>query len=64
MRSPSWYTSVASGGMEPGAIPPTSAWWARLAAQPTSVPSSVKQGATSVMSLRWVPPAKGSLRTI
>ncbi len=41
--------------------PPTSAWWARLAAQPTRRPST-KHGATSVMSLRWVPPAKGSLR--
>ena len=54
--------SVASAGIDPGAAPPTSAWWARLAAQPTSRPPA-KQGATSVMSLRWVPPAKGSFST-
>ena len=38
-RRPSCWISVASAGMEPGAAPPTSAWWARLAAQPTSRPS-------------------------
>ena len=34
MRSPSWSISVASGGIEPGAIPPRSAWWARFADPP------------------------------
>ena len=43
MRRPSWWISVASGGIEPGAIPPTSAWWARFATQPTSR-SSTKHG--------------------
>ena len=33
-RRPSWWISVASAGIEPGAAPPTSAWWARLATQP------------------------------
>ena len=61
-RRPSWWISVASAGSDPGADPPISAWWARLATQPTSRPS-VKQGATSVMSFRCVPPANGSLTT-
>ena len=43
-------------------MPPTSAWWARLATHPTSRPPAW-QGATRVTSLRWVPPAKGSLST-
>ena len=59
MRSPSWKMSVAPAGMLPGTAPPTSAWWARFAANPTrSSPS--KMGATSVQSGRWVPPANGS----
>ena len=62
MRSPSWNISTASAGIEPGAMPPTSAWWARLAAQPTSRSRPTKHGATRVMSLRCVPPANGSLR--
>ena len=61
IRRPSCWISVASAGSEPGAAPPRSAWWARLAAHPTRRPSSVWQGATRVTSLRWVPPAKGSL---
>ena len=36
MRRPSSSISVASGGIEPGAIPPTSAWCARFATHPTS----------------------------
>ena len=63
MRRPSCWISVASAGIDPGAAPPRSAWWARLATQPTRRPSSSMAGATTVMSLRWVPPAKGSLRT-
>ena len=35
-------------------MPPTSAWWARLAAQPTTRRRR-STGATRVMSLRWVP---------
>ncbi len=35
-RSPSSSISSASGGIEPGAMPPRSAWCARFAAQPTS----------------------------
>ncbi len=34
IRSPSAKISMASAGIEPGAAPPTSAWWARVAAQP------------------------------
>ena len=64
MRRPSWKISVASGGNDPGAIPPTSAWWARFAAHPSNVPSSANAGATNVMSFRWVPPANGSFTTI
>ena len=58
-RIPSSSMVVASGGIEPGAVPPTSAWWARFATQPTSAPSR-KTGATRVTSLRCVPPANGS----
>ena len=45
-----------AAGMLPGSGPPTSAWWARV----TAKPSSVRE--TSVTSGRCVPPAKGSLR--
>ncbi len=49
-----------SGGMEPGEIPPTSAWCAREAVKnSTRVPPSSKTGETTVMSGRWVPPAYG-----
>ena len=43
-------------------MPPTSAWWAREAAQPTSSPSTWI-GDTSVMSGRCEPPRNGSLST-
>jgi hypothetical protein len=50
-------------GIDPGAEPPTSAWWARLAAKPiSSRPVPAKTGVITVMSGRWVPPANGSLR--
>ena len=62
IRRPSSSISVASGGIEPGAIPPTSAWCARFATQPTSS-GPTKHGATTVMSLRCVPPANGSFTT-
>ena len=51
-----------SGGLDPGAIPPRSAWWARLATHPITEPAAANTGATNVMSLRCVPPANGSLR--
>ena len=44
------------GAGEPGTRPPTSAWWARAAAKPSSSPSW-KAGVTTVMSGRCVPPA-------
>ncbi len=56
---PSANTSVASAGIDPGAEPPTSEWWARLATYPTRRPST-STGATRVQSGRWVPPANGS----
>ena len=46
---------VLSGGMDPGVIPPTSAWWARAAVKNTSSSPS-NTGMTTVMSGRWVPP--------
>ena len=34
-----WATSFRlAGGIEPGDIPPTSAWWARLATKPNNLP--------------------------
>ena len=56
MTTPSSSSVWDSAGMLPGSAPPTSAWWARVTANPTSVRE------TSVMSGRCVPPAKGSLR--
>ena len=53
---PSWYISVASPGIDPGAMPPTSVWCPRLATKPTSS-SSQKTGAKTVTSGRCVPPA-------
>ena len=47
--------------MLPGSRAPTSAWWARLAANPISSPSW-NSGEITVMSGRWVPPRYGSLR--
>ncbi len=63
MRKPSWAISVASAGIDPGAAPPTSAWWARLATHPTRRVET-NTGVTTVMSFRWVPPAYGSLTTM
>ena len=39
ITTPSSSSVVESAGMEPGVGPPTSAWWARLAAKPSSSPS-------------------------
>ena len=47
---------VESAGIPAGVGPPTSAWWARLAAKPSSSRRRVKTGEISVMSGRWVPP--------
>ncbi len=52
MITPSSSRVLESAGMEPGVGPPTSAWWARLAAKPRS-----PTGVTMVMSGRCVPPA-------
>ena len=64
MIRPSWKTSRARG-MEPGLMPPTSEWWARLATKKAGLDLGLegrKTGVTRVMSGRWVPPRKGSLR--
>ena len=47
-----------SGGIEPGAIPPISAWWPRAATYQAGAasPSAAKTGMITVMSGRWVPP--------
>ena len=55
ITSPSWSSWVELAGMPPGVGPPTSAWWARLAANPLKVPPT-KIGEIRVMSGRWVPP--------
>ncbi len=47
--------SCEKAGIPPGVGPPTSAWWARLAAKPSSSPAT-KTGEIRVMSGRWVPP--------
>ncbi len=55
ITTPSSSSVRESAGMLPGSLPPTSAWWARLAAKPTSSPAA-NTGETSVMSGRCVPP--------
>ena len=49
-------------GIDPGCIPPTSEWCARVTAYP-QVCSSVPSRDTIVMSGRWLPPENGSLST-
>ena len=65
MMRPSW-TSSSATGIEPGAMPPMSAWCARLATKPIgsrpALGGSAKTGETMVTSGRCVPPRKGSLR--
>ena len=61
ITTPSSSSRRESAGIEAGVGPPTSAWCARLAANPAS-PSSAKTGVIRVMSGRWVPPANGSFR--
>ena len=55
ITTPSSSSRVESAGIPPGVGPPTSAWWARLAANPSSSPPA-KTGEIRVMSGRWVPP--------
>jgi len=55
MTTPSSASERESAGMLPGSFAPTSAWWARLAAKPTSS-SWWNNGEITVMSGRWVPP--------
>ena len=59
ITSPSWSSSRATG-IEPGAIPPMSAWWARVATKPIGCDWPANTGATVVMSGRCVPPRNGS----
>ncbi len=61
MISPSCHRSRDPAGMDPGDIPPTSEWCARVTANATISPFT-STGLTSVMSGRCVPPAYGSLR--
>mmetsp|Transcript_856 Transcript_856/g.2500 ORF Transcript_856/g.2500 Transcript_856/m.2500 type:complete len:288 (+) Transcript_856:1618-2481(+) len=66
MTAPSSSSEVESAGMEPGALPPTSAWWPREAQKKAGrdeSSSSKKSGEMTVMSGRWEPPALGSLAT-
>ena len=57
MSTPSSSTVVARGVIEPGAVPPTSAWWPREATQKRiALPASSKTGVQTVMSGRCVPP--------
>ena len=59
--TPSCQIEVDVAGIDPGAVPPTSEWCARVQAKATIRPSSAS-GVTIVMSGRCDPPAKGSLR--
>mmetsp|Transcript_8468 Transcript_8468/g.28071 ORF Transcript_8468/g.28071 Transcript_8468/m.28071 type:complete len:233 (+) Transcript_8468:860-1558(+) len=62
MAAPSSDISREKGGMEPGVMPPTSAWCPRDATRNTILPSR-KTGVTTVMSGRCEPPACGWLLT-
>ena len=59
-------TNSCAIGIDPGAMPPMSAWCARLATYPTSDPRPSRPGRntgeTIVTSGRCVPPRKGSFR--
>ena len=56
-RIPSSAMVRLSGGIEPGIVPPMSAWYPRAARQNSTVaPLSSKTGVTTVTSGRWVPP--------
>ena len=57
MTTPSSSSVCDIGGVEPGVMPPMSAWWPRL---PTKNrirwPASSNTGVMTVTSGRWVPP--------
>lgn len=44
MAAPSSTSRLESGGMDPGAMPPTSAWWPRLATKKTIWPEGGRRG--------------------
>ncbi len=59
---PSSWMVLLKAGIEPGVMPPISAWWPREATRnSSSAPSVSKTGVTTVTSGRWVPPWYGSL---
>ena len=58
---PSSSMLVLNDGMEPGLIPPTSAWCPRLATKKLGFRPPQNTGVIAVMSGRCVPPWKGSL---
>ena len=62
ISTPSSARFVEKGGIEPGVLPPISAWWARLAVKNSSRPRCGSwTGVTTVTSGRWEPPRYGSL---
>lgn len=54
--APSSARLLLLGGMLPGEMPPTSAWWPREATKKTMRPAS-HTGVMTVMSGKWEPPA-------
>ncbi len=57
MRIPSSSTVTLSGGIEPGVLPPMSAWWPREPTKNMIVSvSGANTGVITVISGRWVPP--------
>ena len=54
MMMPSLYSSVERG-REPGDMPPTSAWWARLAAEEVGVDGEVRESAFSALQASLSP---------
>ncbi len=58
ISTPSSPMSRESEGMEPGVMPPMSAWWPRAATKNCGEAASPRNtGMTTVTSGRWVPPA-------
>jgi hypothetical protein len=47
---------LENGGMEPGVMPPMSAWWPRLPVEQQFGPGVSKTGVITVTSGRCVPP--------
>ena len=54
--TPSSCTSRLVAGIEPGVMPPISAWWPRDATKNSSSSSAENTGVTTVTSGRCVPP--------